>query len=161
PRRSPTVVVPATGTYELTLAVNGPDAPVSGSVALAPPTRGARLDVTDGSRAVGSGRLVGRVIDARGGVVTVPPLDAQQLVSIDVSGAAVDLPAGALASPLLVTIRADQDFLPPGQAVSPAGVAIRFDADTNDFGAPATLTIPFDVGAFPAGLAGLSIYTRD
>jgi len=158
--RTASARLPVTGAYTLSIAAAAP-VEASGHVFVAAPRKRARLDVTRKSRSVGNGRFLSRIVGTAGSCVEAPRLGEDQLVTVDVSGVAVDLPAGALTVPTAVSVGPAKEIVDPTGATSPAGVPVRIEAGKLALAADARITLPFDAGAFPDGLAGLVVVTRD
>lgn len=157
---SATARTDGTGTWTLEVA-GSEGTEVSGRISLTPPRRASRLDVTRRSKSVGNGRFVSRIVGATGSAVAAPRLGDDQLVTVDVTGVSVDLPAYAFSIPTVVSVGPAKEIVDPTGATSPAGVAVRFEAERSELGAAATITLPFDAGAFVGGTGGLVVVTRD
>ncbi len=156
------MTLPESGTYRIFIASSIPDLTVSGRVRLRAPRTPSRLDVRESSRrgGVGDRRIVSRRLDATGGSVDVPRLDPDQLVGVDMSATVVSVPESTIAEPMLFTIATDDDIVQQ-QGFEPAGVAVTLDAEGAPFAKDVTVTLPFDVGAFPEGVESVGLLKRE
>ena len=79
-----------------------------------------------------------------------------------IDGASVTVPPGSLGQTTSIFVAAAAPFTPPGSD-HPAGPAVEFGPSGTQFdpSKPATVTIPFDVNAFPGGTGALVVYVKD
>jgi hypothetical protein len=129
----------------------------TGAIGLKPPPGKPRaVSVTTrqiGDAGVGAA-AVGVVIGPEGGLLDATSIDP-------IAGAAVDVPAGALAVPTAVLVGTSPPFDAKGAAG--AGPAVFFGPEGLTFTRPltATLTIPFDAAAFGGDFDDLRVFVRD
>jgi hypothetical protein len=154
-RRADAVTLPTTGSYSLVVEPGSGPARATLSVGLTPPSRTQSVDV----RARRGARFVGRQVGPDGGDVTVGSLDDDEIAAVDVPGAAVRLPAGALPLPTPVGVGAAAGLRDPDGATSLAGVPVEFTGTTGTITPAATITIPYDTGAFDGD--DVAVLTRD
>lgn len=163
PGRKVAVVAATTGTHVIRVVpADGPATTTAKVTVKAGRTKGKRtLDLAALERAAGEGRLVRRLLDGSGGSVVAEPLAGGATVGVDVSGARLDVPAGAVTSPVGVDVRPDGDIAPPRPGLGAAGVAVAFDDGDTPLTGDLSVTIPFDGAAFAAGTDDLVVVHRD
>lgn len=158
------ITLPSTGGYTFFFDdSSGLGGGVGGSVTVQPPPPSkVPLDLTSlviDPDASGSERAVARVIGTGGGGFTVPPVDDPG--PFDIAGAAVEFPPGALPGALAIVIATAPTLEPPEEGMSGVGPTVFFAPEGVDFGADATVTLPFDAALFDGDFASLRVFTRD
>ena len=140
-----TVVAPRSGDLVLAVAPDGGDGPVTVRVIVKPPkSKVAKVDVRGETlgRPGGGETAVGKVVQ--------PDVGAQIVVGAgtDLVGAAINVPAGALTAPTLISIRSAS----PEVLADPdtgAGPTVEFLPSGLQFSQPVTVTVPIDVTSLP------------
>jgi hypothetical protein len=136
----------ASGDLVLVVGGEGAAGGVRVTIAIQPPkTKTAKVDVRGVTlgRPTGGETAVGKVIvPAEGGDVAAGP-------ESDLFGASVQVPAGALSEPTLISIRssAPELLVDPGDAS--AGPTVEFGPSGLAFSQPVTVTVPIDVRQMP------------
>lgn len=132
-------------------------------VLAAPKPKARRIDVT--TRQTGAGTLdnyaVGTPVGPSGGRVA-PGADG--LAPID--GAALDVPPGVLAKPVVAVVSTSDALRPPtgqpcGPAVAVGPATLAFRSVPADPDAAPRVTLPFDPEPFGGDFAALEVWTRD
>ena len=102
----------------------------------------------------GAQQVFGRVVDTYGG-----PVDPG-IIGGPLDGAAITVPAGALADPAVIAITTADTFF-VGDDDHPAGVAVAFTPSGTTFAQDVTVTIPFDAQSYDDPANEMTIYVED
>lgn len=147
------VALPFTGTYTASVVTSQDGVPVTGKVIVKAPKGATKSDTRGAERRgiAGTTHLVTRHAGPFGTSVEVPELADTQRVSIDNSGVVIDVPQDALAAPTIITVATDDEEIADPLGFAPAGVVVDLDAEDQPFAEAVTVSLPYDVGAFPFG----------
>lgn len=153
-RAGPVTLGPG-GDYDVQMTNAGGDGAFTWKVTVsAPKVRTANIDITaralSGEFTYGQA-VLGREVGSEGGFLD-PSAEG-----VPLDGTLLDVPAGALATPTVLTVAESTPFF-VASGINPTGPAIRFGPSGTEFSIPATVTIPFDPAAYADPAAEMTIY---